>query len=166
MRCAALVGAVFAASACGRQRGWCGLGAGCGLDGALCGAVLCGRQQADTRAARWRVCGLAGGRVATDAGGGMHGAQRVTGVPASALKGYLRVAWKGWMRCAALVGVVFAASACGRQRGWCGMGAGCGFDGALMRRALGAAGSRQTRGQHAGGYAVWLAGGWRLMPVA
>ncbi len=70
---AAIVGAVFAASACGRQLGWCGLGAGRGLDG----AVLCGRQQADTRAARWRVCGLAGGRVATDAGCVLRGAQRV-----------------------------------------------------------------------------------------
>ena len=70
------------------------------------------------------------------------------------------------MRCAALVGAVFAASAGGWQRGWCGLGAGCGLDGALMRRALGAAGSRRTRGQPAGGYAGWLAGGWQLMPVA
>ena len=61
------------------------------------------------------------------------------------------------MRCAALVGAVFAASACGRQRGWCGLGAGCGLDGALMRRGV----VRQGVGGHAGSTLAGMRLGWR-----
>ena len=61
------------------------------------------------------------------------------------------------MRCAALVGAVFAASACGRQRGWCGLVAGCGFDGALLRRGV----VRQGVGRHAGSPLAGMRFGWR-----
>ena len=58
---------------------------------------------------------------------------------------------------AAIVGAVFAASACGRQLGWCGLGAGCGFDGALMRRGV----VRQAAGGHAGSTLAGMRFGWR-----
>ena len=61
------------------------------------------------------------------------------------------------MRCAALVGAVFAASAGGRQRGWCGLGAGCGLDGALMRRGV----VRLAAGGHAGSPLADMRFGWR-----
>ena len=61
------------------------------------------------------------------------------------------------MRCAALVGAVFAARAGGWQRGWCGLGAGCGLDGALMRRGV----VRQAAGGHAGSTLAGMRFGWR-----
>ncbi len=62
------------------------------------------------------------------------------------------------MRWPAIVGAVFAASACGWQRGWCGLGVGCGFDGrALMRRGV----MRQGVGGHAGSTLAGMRFGWR-----
>ena len=61
------------------------------------------------------------------------------------------------MRCAALVGAVFAASAGGWQRGWCGLGAGCGLAGALLRRGV----VRQAAGRHAGSPLAGMRFGWR-----
>ena len=61
------------------------------------------------------------------------------------------------MRCAAKVGAVFASSACGRQRGGCGLGVGCGLDGALMRRGI----VRQGVGGHGGSPLAGMRLGWR-----
>ncbi len=58
---------------------------------------------------------------------------------------------------AAKAGAVFAASACGRQRGWCGLVAGCGLDGALMRRGV----VLQAVGAHAGSTLAGMRFGWR-----